>query len=91
MALYALAENCDYGDITDEMIRDLGIRDTTLSEELQMDSALTLEAVKKAIRQREAVHEGSGKTNADVDAVQYKPRQHYAGVRRRETTPGNRC
>ncbi len=42
------------------MIRDrlvVGIRDNTLSEKLQMDSALTLESANKAIRQREAVHE----------------------------------
>ena len=56
MALYDLAECCDYGQMTEEMIRDrliVGIRDTTLSEKLQLDSALTLESAKKAIRQRD--------------------------------------
>ena len=46
MALYALAKNCDYGGMTDEMIRDrlvIGIRDSALSEKLQMDATLTLE------------------------------------------------
>ena len=60
MALYSLAENCEYGAMEEEMIRDrlvVGIRDTALSEKLQMDSALTLESAKKLIRQREAVHE----------------------------------
>ena len=59
-ALYHLVENCAYGDLKDEMISDrlvVGIRDTTLSERLQMDADLTLEKAKKSIRQREAVHE----------------------------------
>ena len=37
MALYKLAENCDYGDLKEEMIRDrlvVGIRDTALSEKM---------------------------------------------------------
>ena len=60
MALYELADNCEYGEMKDEMIRDrivVGIRDISLSERLQLDSALTLETAKKAVRQREAVHE----------------------------------
>ena len=43
----------------DEMIRDwlvVGIRDSSLSEKLQLDPALTLEKAKKAIRQSETVH-----------------------------------
>ncbi len=47
-------------NMKEEMIRDrvvVGIRDSTLSEKLQMDPALTLESAKKAIRQSEAVHE----------------------------------
>ena len=54
MALYELSEHCDYDEMKDEMIRDrlvVGIRDTTLSERLQMDPKLTLESAKKAIRQ----------------------------------------
>lgn len=44
----------------DEMLRDcldVGIRDKSLSEKLQLDATLTLEKVKTAIRQREAVKE----------------------------------
>ena len=60
MALYSLAESCEYGAMKEEMARDrlvVGIRDSSLSEKLQMDAKLTLESAKKTIRQREAVHE----------------------------------
>ena len=60
MALYELAANCDYGDLREEMIRDrlvVGIRDCGLSEHLQLDADLDLNKAKKAIRQREAVHQ----------------------------------
>ena len=43
-----------------EMIRDrlvVGIRDSSLSERLQMDDALTLEKANKLVRQRDAVKE----------------------------------
>ena len=52
--LYGLIENCDYGAMQDEMLRDrlvLGIRDQALSEKLQIDAALTLEKAKTTIRQ----------------------------------------
>ena len=38
MELYTLAENCNYGDLTSEMMRDrlvVGIQDETLSQKLQ--------------------------------------------------------
>ncbi|XP_065891680.1 uncharacterized protein [Dysidea avara] len=58
--LYKLADSCDFRDsqMRDEMIRDrivVGIRDSALSERLQMDAHLTLEKPKKLVRQREAV------------------------------------
>ena len=59
-ALYALSETCEYGTLRDEMLRDrlvAGIRDTALSDKLQLDSKLTLETAKKMIRQKEAVRE----------------------------------
>ena len=55
-----LADNCDYGLMTAEIIRDklvVGIRDGPLSERLQLDPDLTLEKAKKMIRQREPVQE----------------------------------
>ena len=51
MDLYRLDEFCDYKVLQDELIRDrivVGIRDSHLSEKLQMDPNLTL---KKAIAQ----------------------------------------
>ena len=62
MELYKLAETCEYGDMTEQMIRDrlvVGIRDSSLSESLQLDPDLTLEKAKK-VRQREAVHQQTG-------------------------------
>ncbi len=58
-ALYNLVETCDYGALKDETIHDqlvVGIRDPTLSEKLQLNVELTLEAAKKEIRLKEAVH-----------------------------------
>ena len=59
-ALHQLAQGCEYGVMTDELIRDrlvVGIRDESLSEHLQIESKLTLEQAKKFIRQREAIHQ----------------------------------
>ena len=44
-ALYQLAENCEYGVNKEDFIRDrlvIGLRDLTLSEQLQMEEDLTL-------------------------------------------------
>eukprot|EP00731_Ephydatia_muelleri_P036384 Em0245g3a len=66
--LFSLAENCEYGGLKDELIRDrlvVGIRDETLSRQLQLDPELTL----KSIRQREAVkdQQQSLKQSSDAD------------------------
>ena len=56
--LYQMAERCEYGNLTLEMIRDrlvVGISDSALSQKLQMDSALTLDKAKRLIRQQETV------------------------------------
>jgi len=60
MVLYNLAENCDYGAMKTEMIRDrlvVDIRNHALSEKMHMDPKLTLEKAKKTIRQKEAVQQ----------------------------------
>ena len=46
MALYQLANNCEYDEMKDELIRNrmvVGIWHNSLSERLQVDPALTLE------------------------------------------------
>ena len=84
MALYDLAENCEYGNMKPEMLKDrlvVGIRDQSLSAELQMDSDLTLEKAKKQIRQCEAVYEQQQKLKGDepssADAIQRGGRRNY--------------
>ena len=57
-ALYALAAHCNYGTLHDEMIRDrivVGIRDSSLSEKLQLDAELTLTTAITKVRQAEEV------------------------------------
>ena len=59
-SLYNLAVDCNFGELKDKLIRDrivVGIRDTSLSERLQMDPELKLEKGKTVVRQRKAVHE----------------------------------
>jgi len=58
--VHRLAENCEFGPMKDELIRDrliVGICDSTLSEYLQMEAELTLKKAKRLIRQWEAVRE----------------------------------
>ena len=50
MELYRLADSCEYGDLKDKMIRDrlvVGIRDDSLSQQLQLDPESTLGKAKK--------------------------------------------
>ena len=78
--LYQLVKHCEYGELKEEMVRDrilVGIRDSALSERLQLDSKLTLEKAKKLVWQKEAVHEhqqflsnkSSERLGAVVDAM----------------------
>ena len=60
------------------MIRDrlvVGIRDITLSEQLQTNAELTLDKAKKIIRQREAVHQQQcllkGRELQSIEALQH--------------------
>ena len=57
-SLHSLSEHCDYGALTDEMIRDrivVGILNSSLSEQLQLEKDLTLEKAVTKVRQSEAV------------------------------------
>ena len=51
IVLYELAEDCEYGALHSEMIRDrpvVGVRDITLSEQLQTNAELTLDKATKS-------------------------------------------
>ena len=70
-SLYALAEHCGYGDLHDEMIRDrivVGIRNSTLSEKMQLDSELTLAKAVTQVRQAEAVKQQQSLLRSQHDA-----------------------
>ena len=92
MELYALAENCNYGNMKEEMIRDklvVGIRGTALSQKLQLDAHLTLKKAKKSIRQREAVSEQQRILGASeemrIDQLRYRNRKHPPRGKRPQT------
>ena len=54
--VYALVEHCSYGDLHDELTQDrlvVGIRDSRLSERLQLDADLTLDKTVTVIWQSE--------------------------------------
>ena len=79
-ALHTLAENCSYGQLHEEMIRDqllVGLRDMQVSMKLQLDPELTLKRAVTAACQSEAVkHQQSVVRGPDqspnVDRVIYK-------------------
>ena len=60
--LYRLAEDCDYGTLKDNLIRDrivVGVVDDSLSDRLQAKADLTLEISVQMSRQAEARKQGS--------------------------------
>ena len=91
-SLYSLAENCEYGELKDQMIRDrivVGIRDQSQSARLQMDPELTLEKAKTLVRQREAVQEQQSllqhgqKVDKSIDSLHRTPPFRGKGSQRR--------
>lgn len=57
-ALYALAENCEYGALHDDLLRDrlvVGLKDSSLSERMQLDKDLTLAKAITMARQSEEI------------------------------------
>ncbi|KAK0131436.1 hypothetical protein N1851_033838 [Merluccius polli] len=57
-SLYALAESCEYGQLHDELLRDrlvVGLKDSKLSERMQLDRELTLTKAITMARQSEEV------------------------------------
>ena len=103
-ALYELVENCDYGDLKDELLCNrivVGIRDVALSEKLQLDVTLTLKKAKQKVRQKEAVKEQSSKLQGQgdknnpivIDAVRSQRQSQGKGVTSSTTSkpPAARC
>lgn len=79
-ALYALAEDCRYGALREELLRDrivVGIRDSALSQKMQMERKLDLRKAIDMVRQAEDVKrqqtdirgETTHANKATVDAV----------------------
>ena len=68
--LYRLAENCEYGTLHDELVRDrivVGIKDGKLSEKLQLKADLTLESCITEVRQSESVKKQQTVVRGDRD------------------------
>ena len=81
-----LAKNCDFNELKEEMIRDwlvVGIKDSALSERLQLDLNLTLETAKKAIHQREAGNCNSKELDKECHQF-WRNSKREAGSTRRE-------
>ena len=56
--LYKLADRCNFQSVHDEMLREqmvAGLRDSRLSQHLQLDPSLTFEKAIASVRQRELV------------------------------------
>ena len=99
-ALYALVEHCEYEGLKEQMIRDrlvVGLRDSKLSERLQLDSDLDLKKALAMARNSEAVRaqqttvRGSTSTPATSDlAALHKtaPWDKKHGQRQRTRKPG---
>lgn len=66
--LCSLVETCEYGDLTEDMLRDrivVGIRDVAIAKRLQLDAELTLEKAKRLVRQNEAVQDNQRQLKGD--------------------------
>ena len=79
--LYKLAEHCAFGTLCEELIRDrlvVGLRDSKLSEKLQLNAELTLEKAVTQARQHESVKQqqpvvrGEMAVSAEMDFVKSK-------------------
>eukprot|EP00731_Ephydatia_muelleri_P016331 Em0009g755a len=77
LVLHALARNCEYGQLREELIRDrtvIGILDKALSKRLQLDPGLMLEKAARMVRQSECVGEQQlvlkGQRDSDKEGVE---------------------
>ena len=67
--LYSLAEHCQYGQLHDEMVRDrivVGIKDSKLSEKLQIDNELALEKAISLARNSKSVKQQQSTLRTDL-------------------------
>lgn len=65
-SLHVLAERCEYGQLKDDLIRDIivvGIRDKGLMEKLQLRNDLTLSIAMMMVRQSEQVQQQTTNIN----------------------------
>lgn len=86
-ALYAVAENCEYGDLQDELLRDrlvVGLKDLSLSERMQLDKDLTLSKAIMMVSQSEEIRWQQthlrGETSASkvvMDAIHIKRKKKH--------------
>ena len=102
--LHKLANECNYGALKDELIRDrivVGVLDDALSNDLQGKADLTLAQAKTLARQAEARKENHGilRGESSVNQVSYKSRNSdsHGGFRSKSTSQkscgycGNEC
>ena len=70
--LHCLARYCNYGDLHDEMIRDrivVGIRDSKLSQRMQLEAELTLTKAIEIASQSEAVKEQQSTVRGHSESI----------------------
>ena len=86
--VYSLAEHWDFAALKEEIIRErlvVGVRDTALSERLQMDPSLTLEKGKKLFSGKKQLGTQSHSPNQPNDCSANLATCHKS--RRRATLP----
>ena len=87
-SLYNLAEHCKYGVLKEEMIRDrivVGVRDSKLSEKMQLEASLTLENAVRMVRESETVKKQQHVVRSEQDQKQVNV--DALGVRPRKPNP----
>ena len=70
--MYALLQHCNYGILEDERIRErivVGIKNSRLSQKLQLHPVLTFEKAVTQVRQKEAVLKQQRVVREDVRKV----------------------
>jgi len=98
--LYKIAENCSYGQIKEELIRDrivVGVLDESLSDRLQMKTDLKLSEAIQMARQAEARRENRNIVRGDpqpsvsgnVDFVNKSQKKHDKGKQRQKKPSQN--